>query len=123
GRGVGGRGHDLRRRAPAPLARRGLTGADGRARRPGRHTGAIATVTARPSIHRDTAMKTIAPLVLAASLPPLAGCRRDDPAPASADAVRPTTALGRTVPRGTEDARRALRAADLSLTHHYDVRI
>jgi len=68
-------------------------------------------------------MKTIATLVLAASLPLLAGCGRDDPAPGSADAVRPTTALGRTVARAMEDARRELREGDLSLNHHYDVRI
>ena len=68
-------------------------------------------------------MKTIATFVLAASLPLLAGCGRDDPAPASTDAAAPTTALGRTVARAMEEARRELREGDLSLNHSYDVRI
>lgn len=68
-------------------------------------------------------MKTIATLVLAASLPLLAGCGHDDPAPASTDAAAPTTALGRTVARAMEEARRELREGDLSLNHNYDVRV
>src|SRR5690606_33672610 len=53
--------------------------------------------------------------------PLLAACERDDPAPGSAEAVRPATALGRSVARAMEDARRQVRAGDRSLTRHYDV--
>lgn len=68
-------------------------------------------------------MKIIAILVLAASLPLLAGCGHDDPAPRSTDAAEPATALGRTVARAMDEARRELREGDLSLNHQYDVRI
>lgn len=73
-------------------------------------------------------MKTIAVLILAACLPLLAACQRDTPAPAAtgaqadADAsAAPKTALGRTVARAMEDARRDLREGNLNLD--YDIRI
>jgi len=73
-------------------------------------------------------MKTFATLALLAALPLLAACGRD-PAPEpttadqAADAAAPRTALGRTVARALDEARKELREGDLSLDHGYDVTV
>lgn len=75
-------------------------------------------------------MKAVATLALIACLPLLAACQRDAAPPASpgaqADAATdpsPKTALGRTVARAMDEARKELREGNLSLNGDYDVRI
>jgi hypothetical protein len=78
-------------------------------------------------------MKTVATLALLAALPLVAACGREpDPAPvasptADADpadaAPAPTTALGRTVARALDEARKELREGELSLNGDYDVTV
>ena len=76
-------------------------------------------------------MKHFATLALLACLPFLAACQRDaDPPPPATDAqtdadARPTpqTALGRTVAKAMDEARRELHEGNLSLNGDYDVQI
>lgn len=76
-------------------------------------------------------MKHFATLALLASLPLLAACQRDADPPQPATAAQavadappaPQTALGRTVAKALDEARRELREGNLSLNGEYDVRI
>lgn len=75
-------------------------------------------------------MKPFATLILLAALPALAACQREAPAPAPAPAgsqaatdPAPQTALGRTVAKAMEEARKELREGNLSLNADYDVRV
>lgn len=68
-------------------------------------------------------MKTLAPFLLAAALPMLAACGRNDSAPQAPASVEPTTVLGRTVARAMEEARRKLHEEDLSLNGQYELNI
>ncbi|WP_202843493.1 hypothetical protein [Luteimonas saliphila] len=71
-------------------------------------------------------MKALATLTLIACLPLLASCQRDEPPapePGSEATPAPTTALGRTVARAMDEARKELREGDMSLNGDYDVRI
>ena len=74
-------------------------------------------------------MKHVATLALLLCLPLLAACQRDaDPAPPATDAQAdsrpaPQTALGRTVAKAMDEARRDLHAGNLSLNGSYDVQI
>lgn len=76
-------------------------------------------------------MKTVATLALLAALPLVAACDRE-PEPAPADpaaaapadgAPAPTTALGRTVARALDEARKELREGELSLNGDYNVTV
>lgn len=76
-------------------------------------------------------MKHFATLALLASLPLFAACQRDaPPPPPAADAQTgadtrpaPQTALGRTVAKAMDEARRELHEGNLSLNGDYDVQI
>jgi len=72
-------------------------------------------------------MKPLATLVLIACLPLFAACQRDAaPPPASSEQsadTAPQTALGRTVAKALDEARKQLREGDLDLNGDYDVRI
>lgn len=71
-------------------------------------------------------MKHFATFALIACLPLFAACQRDA-APAAPDGrsadTAPQTALGRTVARAMDEARKQLREGDLDLNGDYDVRI
>ena len=72
-------------------------------------------------------MKPLATLALIACLPLFAACQRDAAPPAasgepSADGA-PQTALGRTVAKALDEARKQLREGDLDLNGDYEVRI
>src|SRR5690606_38207971 len=76
---------------------------------------------------RKLPMKAVATFALIACLPLLVACQRDAAPPATqpdaaADAA-PKTALGRTVARVLDEARKELRENNLSLNGDYDVRI
>lgn len=75
-------------------------------------------------------MKTFATVAFLAALPLLAACRRDAPPPPPAAepagdtaSAAPATALGRTVAKAMEEARKELRTGNLGLNGNYDVRI
>ena len=72
-------------------------------------------------------MKPLATLALLACLPLFAACQRDaapPPAPGGQSAdTAPQTALGRTVAKAMDEARKQLREGDLDLNGDYDVRI
>ena len=76
-------------------------------------------------------MKHFATLALVASLPLFAACQRDAPPPPPAGGAQtdadtrpaPQTALGRTVAKAMDEARRELHEGNLSLNGDYEVRI
>lgn len=71
-------------------------------------------------------MKHLATLALLATLPVLAACQREAPAPAAqgtAGDPAPQTALGRTVAKAMDEARKELREGNLSLNGDYDVQV
>ncbi|MGY1409163.1 MULTISPECIES: DUF2884 family protein [unclassified Luteimonas] len=76
-------------------------------------------------------MKHVATLAMLVCLPLLAACQRDaDPPPPASDAQTdadarpaPQTALGRTVAKAMDEARRELHEGNLSLNGDYDVQI